>query len=199
MPRAPSTPRSASSSTASLTRSATDMGRTLSVSWICRLPRCRMCVREREALEAVRERRRRARSGGSVAWTRAQEPDQRADLAVEREESVGVSRPPRPQLRRGASRVTPQRDGWPIGGRCEGDDVGLDGSKPVFAELKVSDDARTETSQAVGANRRAHARSNLLSREYAARAAAALENECAQPRLRQVPRRQPGRCGRHRR
>ena len=69
MPRAPSTPRSASSSTASLTRSATDMGRTRSVSWICRLPRCR------RAFASVRPLKPSAgdgdaRSGGSVAWTR---------------------------------------------------------------------------------------------------------------------------------
>ena len=69
MPRAPSTPRNASSSTASLTRSATDMGRALSVSWACRLPRCRMAfasVRPLKPSAADGD----ARSGGSVAWTR---------------------------------------------------------------------------------------------------------------------------------
>ena len=188
MPRAPSTPRSASSSTASLTRSATDMGRTRSVSWICRLPRCR------RAFASVRPLKPSAgdgdaRSGGSVAWTRRQEPDQRADLAVEREECVGVTRPPRPQLRRGPSRVAPQREGRPVDGRGEGDHVGLDGSKAVRAEPKVSDDTRTKTSQAVGGNRRPHARGDLLRRQCAARPAAAFENECAQPGLRQVARR----------
>ena len=84
------------------------------------------------------------------------------------------------------SRVAPQREWKPVGGRGEGDDVRLDRSKAVRGELEFSNDAGTETSHAVGGNRRADARSNLLGRKCAARTAAALENECAQPRLRQV-------------
>ena len=130
-----------------------------------------------------------ATSGGSVAWTRRQEPGERADFAVESEKRLGVSRPPCLQLRRRPSRVAPQREGRPVDGRGEGDHVGLDCSKAVRAELEVPDDARTKTSDAVGDNRRPHTRSNLLGRQCAARAAAAFENECAEPRFRQVSRR----------
>ena len=57
------------------------------------------------------------------------------------------------------------------------------------AEPEVAHDLGAQTSHAVGGNRRAHARSDLLGRQQTAGAAAALENERPQPRLRQVRRR----------
>jgi len=70
MPRTPRTPRSASSSTASPTRSATDIGSTRSASRNCSFPRCRRPFNT-VSPPVASARDGDARSGGSVAWTRA--------------------------------------------------------------------------------------------------------------------------------
>ena len=143
-------------------------------------------VQQCEALDAVgRRRRREVRRLGRL--DAPQEPDESADLAVEREKRLGVTRPSSPELVRGPGRVAPQRERRPVGGRGESDHVGLDDPEAVRFEPELSHHAGAQASDAVGGNRCSHARSNLLGRERAACTVAAFENERTQSPLRQVP------------
>jgi hypothetical protein len=134
-------------------------------------------VQQREAAGGVRDRRRREvrRLGRLDA---GQEGAQRADPAVEGDERLGIARPaPRPELGSGPDRVAPQREAGPVGGRGEGRHLRLDGAEAVRAEPEVSHDVVTQTSDAVGRNRRAHTGRDLFSSQQAARAASSLENQ----------------------
>ena len=143
-------------------------------------------VQQREAAGGVREgRRREVRRLGRL--DAGQEGAQRADPAVEGDERLGIARlGPRPELDRRPDRVAPQREAGPVGGRGEGHYLRLDGAEAMRAEPKVTDDVVTETSDAVGRNRRAHTGRDLLGSQEAARPASPLENQRPEPRLRQV-------------
>ena len=198
MPRAPRTPRSASSSTASPTRSATDIGSTRSASRNCSFPRCRRPFNSVRP-PAASARDGDARSGGSVAWTRARNaPSERILRSKATNASASRGWVPVRSSDRRPDRVAPQREAGPVGGRGEGRHLRLDGAEAVRAEPEVTDDVVTKTSDAVGRNRRPHTGRDLLGGQRAARPASPLENQRPEPRLRQVRRPRPGRCGRPR-
>ena len=152
-------------------------------------PEVPQAVQEREAAGGVREgRRREVRRLGRL--DAGQEGAQRADPAVEGDVRLGIARlGPFAELRRRPDRVAPQREAGPVGGRGEGRHLRLDGAEAVRAEPEVTDDVVTETSDAVGRNRRAHTGRDLLRGQRAARPASPLENQRPEPRLRQVRRR----------
>src|SRR5262249_40637135 len=163
MPRDPRSPRSASSVTASLTRSATDIGRKRSVSRICRRPRGRKAFSRLSPLTASRGGGD-AGAGGSGAWRGGRRAarggggtgvgeEKGGEGDVEEEDRLCILWPPGPELFRRSSLVAPQREGGAVGGWREGGDGGLDHLKAVRGQPQVVNDAGTETANVVGDDR----------------------------------------------
>ena len=115
-----------------------------------------------------------------------EEPAERADLAVERDVGLGVTRlRPRPELGGRADRIAPQRDSGAVGGRGERHHLRLDGVEAARAQPEIANDVIAKAANAVG-DRRAHAGRDLLGREQTACTSAPLEDERPEPRFREV-------------
>src|SRR5439155_17894648 len=108
-------------------------------------------VQQCEAFDGIC-RRRGLEVGRLDRLDAGQEGGERADLSVERDEGLPITR----KLLRSPSGIAPQGQAGTVGRRREGGDVRLEQAKAARIEPEVADDRGAETSYAVRADRRAH-------------------------------------------
>ena len=196
-PRVDSGPRTASSSNASWTRSATAIGIMRIASRPYLAPRPRNAHPTLSAGDRVGERRRADVRGRRDVHV-GEEGGDRSHLAVELGERVRVPRVAAAELLGGASGVAPERHGRSVGlGREHPHRRGEQGES-VFLEREILDHRPPQPTDGVGEPGSDEAGSELAAAEDAADLGRALEDRDPSSVLREETRPPRARCGRHR-